>query len=81
MQQRLVTMQLVEKSMCGEEVARELISTLSAIFGIRSDQVMRSMRDRASVNNVAKTTLKVVYPSLLNVGCYSNTFDNVGGNL
>ena len=30
-QQRLVRMQLVEKSMCGQEVARELISTLSTI--------------------------------------------------
>ena len=80
-QQRLVRMQLVEKSMCVEEVAKELISSLSAIFGIRSDQVVGSMRDRASVNNVAVTTLKLVYPSLLDVGCFSHTFDNVGGNL
>ena len=31
-QQRLVRMQLVQKSMCGEEVARELISLLHLVF-------------------------------------------------
>ena len=33
------------------------------------------MRDRASVNNVALSTIKV---SLLDVGCFSHTFDHVG---
>ena len=42
-QQWLVRMTLVEKSMSGEEVARELISNLSTIFGIHSDQVVGSM--------------------------------------
>ena len=42
MQQRLVRMQLFERSMRGEEVVPELISCLS---GIRSDQVMGSVRD------------------------------------
>ena len=77
-QQRLVRMQLVQKSMCGEEVARELISCLSVTFGIHSYQVLGAMRDRASVNNVAVTTLKVVYPSILDVGCFSHTLDHVG---
>ena len=72
---RLVRMQLVQKSMCGEEVARKLISCLSVTFGIHSYQVLGAMRDRASVNNVAVTTLKVVYPSILDVGC---TLDHVG---
>ena len=77
-QQRLVRMQLLEKSMCGEEVARELISCLSTKFGLHSDQVVGSMRDRASVNNVAISTIKVVYPFLLDVGCFSHTLDHVG---
>lgn len=64
--------------MSGEEVARELISCLSASFGIQPDQIVGSMRDRASVNNVAISTLKVVYPYLLDVGCFSHTLDHVG---
>ena len=66
--------------MCGEEIARELISCLSVTFGIHSDQVLGTMCDRASVNNVAITTLKVVYPSILDVGCFSHTLDHVGEN-
>uniref|UniRef100_A0A1X7TZC1 Uncharacterized protein n=1 Tax=Amphimedon queenslandica TaxID=400682 RepID=A0A1X7TZC1_AMPQE len=38
------------------------------------------MRDRASVNNVAKKTLLVVYPNLLDVGCFAHTLDRVGDN-
>ena len=36
------------------------------------------MRDRASVNNVAMKTLSVVYPNLLDVGCFAHTLDRVG---
>ena len=36
------------------------------------------MRDRFSVNSVAMATLKLLYPSLLDVGCFSYTFDRVG---
>ena len=37
------------------------------------------MRDRASANNVAMQTLKIVYPSLVDdVGCFSHTIDHVG---
>ena len=39
----------------------------------------RWLADRASVNKVAVTTLKVAYPSLLDVGCFSHTFDNEWG--
>jgi len=37
------------------------------------------MRDRASTNTVALRTMKVLYPDLVDVGCYSHTFDQVGG--
>lgn len=69
-QQRLIRLQLIAKSMTGEEVARELISILSTQYGIGSDQLLGAMRDRASVNNVAMSTLKVVYPKVLDVGCF-----------
>ncbi len=61
--------------MTGEEVARELIFVL---YGIGSDQLLGAMRDRASVNNVAMATLKVVYPTILDVGCLSHTIYNMG---
>ena len=36
------------------------------------------MRDQAAVNNVAMEILKVVYPLVVDIGCYSHTLDHVG---
>ena len=36
------------------------------------------MRDRASSNNVAMNTMKVLYPVLVDIGCYSHTLDRIG---
>ena len=76
--QRLVRVLLVTKSMCGEEVAHELIGTLSIKLGIPSDSILAAMRDRCSVNSVAMRTFQVVYPNVLDIGCFSHTLDNVG---
>ena len=32
-----------------------------------------TMRDRASINDAAMRTLTIVYPYLLDVGCFSHT--------
>ena len=76
--QRLVGLKLLSKSMTGEELARMIISTLSTSYGIESNRLVASMRDRASVNSVAMATLKLLYPSLLDSGCFSHTLDLVG---
>ena len=57
--QRLVCLKLLSKSMTGEELARVIISTLSTSYGIESNRLVASMRDRASVNSVAMATLKL----------------------
>ena len=36
------------------------------------------MRDRASVNEVAIKTLRIVNPNLVSVGCFSHTINHVG---
>ena len=63
-------------SMTGGEVARELIHLLSIILGIQSHLLLAAMRDRASVNNVAMNTVSVVYPSIVDIGCFSHTLDH-----
>ena len=75
LQQHLLQVQMLAKSMKGEEVARELINTLSVTYGSR---LLATMRDRCSVNNVALRTLKVVYPNLVDVGCFAHTFNLAG---
>ena len=64
--------------MSGEEITQVLIDTLSREYAIPPSFLLVSMRDRASSNNVAVTILKVVFPQLLDVGCFSHTLDLVG---
>lgn len=45
LKQRLVRIQLLSKSMTGEEIARELVHVLSANYAIGPDQVIAVMRD------------------------------------
>ena len=77
-QQRLVRVQTLAKSMRGEELARELIETLSVRLSISSTRLLAAMRDRASVNGVALRTLKIVYPNLVDIGCFSHTVNLAG---
>lgn len=77
-QQRLVQLQLLVKCLTGEEIARELISVLQVGYGIGSEALIGSMHDRASTNNVAMTTVKVLYPEILDVGCFSHSIHHIG---
>ena len=78
--QRLVRVQILTKSMAGEEVARERLSVLSTEYGIASSNLLAAMHDHASVNTLAVRTLKALYPNLLDISCYSHTIDHVGDN-
>ena len=80
-QQRLIRLQLLAKSMAGEEIAREIINALSMQLCVSSNLVVAMMHDRAACNGVALRTLKVVYPMLVDVGCFSHTLDLVGEKL
>lgn len=76
-QQRLVRLQLLVKSMMGEEIAPELINVISAQYGIGSNKLVCVMHDWAACNGVALWTIKVVYSSILDIGCFSHTLDLV----
>ena len=80
LEQRLICMQMLSESMAGEEIARELISILSVTYGVQSDQLLAAMRDRASVNNLAMQTVRVIYTSLVDIDCFSHTLDHIGDN-
>ena len=78
--QRLIRLQLLAKSLTGEEIARELITVLSVGYGINPNLLLSAMRDGASSNKVAMRTLKVVYPHVFDVACFSHTLDRVGSH-
>ena len=75
--QRLVHLQIVAKSVTSEELVRELIAVLSVQYSIGTQQLLAAMKDRASINEAAIRTLKIVYPNLLSIGCFSYTIDHV----
>lgn len=76
--QRLLRLKFLMKSMCGEELARELISVLSVTLGVESHRLLVAMRDGASVNTAAMRIVAVMYPKLLDLQCISHTLDIVG---
>ena len=78
-EQRLVRLEFLLKSVTGEELARELISILSVTLGVESHMLLGVMHDRASVNSAAMRTVRVMYPHVLDIGCISHTLDLVGG--
>ena len=77
-QQRLIALKMLQRSLTGEEIAREVISTLSIEYHIAPTALIACMRDRAATNNVAVRTLKVLYPKCVDIGCFSHTLDHVG---
>lgn len=64
--------------MTGEELAREILGVFCREYKLSTEQVLATMRDRASVNNVAIRHIKVMFPNLLDIGCYSHTLNLVG---
>ena len=76
--QRLVRLHVLQKSMNAEELARELISVLSVMLGVKSDNLLGFMRDGASVNGAAMRTLSIMYPIAIDIRCLSHTLNLVG---
>ena len=76
-QQRAVRVMLLAKSL---ELAHQLIVCLSTELGIKPDLLVAAMRDCASVNSVAMRTLSIIFPSVLDIGCFSHTLNHVGEN-
>ena len=77
-QQHLVRLEFLMKSMSGEEVAQELISVLSITLSVESPRMLTVMRDRASVNAAAMRVVTIMYPNLLDVRCFSHMLNLVG---
>ena len=66
---------IVVESMTGEEVAREVVDTVSVKYRIFSEQVFVAVRDRVSASTITMQTVKVLYPNMLDVGCFFRTLD------
>ena len=80
LKQHLVHLQLLAKSLCGEEIARELISILyiNYNYSIESNKLLANMRGGVTSNGVAVRTLQIVYPNAMDITCFSHMLDRVG---
>ncbi len=71
----LVRLEFLQTSVNSQELARELISTLSVMLGIESNMLLAlCVTERVAALNV----VSVVYPSAVNIGCMSHALDSVG---
>ena len=77
-EQRLVRLLLLAKSVNGDELAREILTVLSTELGVASGKLLACMRDGASVNEKAMDTLSIMYPRVMNIVCFSHSLDLVG---
>ena len=60
-EQRLLAIQLLTKSLTGEEIAHELVQILSVSYSISSDHLVAAMRDRACGNEHSQDHLSQCY--------------------
>ena len=77
-QQRLVRLQVLAKSLKANELAQCLIQALAVDFSIQPGALLAAIKDGASVNKAALQQVKFFFPQLLDVTCFSHTIDNVG---
>ena len=77
-QQRLVRLQTLAKSLKAEEIAQCLIKALAVDFCILPTNLLAAMKDGAAVNQAALRQVKFYFPQLFDVTCFSHTIDNVG---
>ena len=77
-QQRIVKLEVLARSMNAEQLAQPLIQCLAFECMIRPDQLLASMRDGAAVNEAALLQVSFFFSNVFNVTCFSDTIDNVG---
>ena len=78
--QRLVRLQLIAKSLKGDELAHEIITVLPQQYNVQNSSLCAAMRDGTSVNRTAIRTLKVVFQKVVDVRCFSHAIDGIGSH-
>ena len=77
-QQRLIRLQVLAKSLKANELAQCLIQSLAVEYSIRPGVLPAAMKDGVAVNHAALEQVKFFFPQLLDITCFSHTIDNVG---
>lgn len=78
--QRLVRIDIVAKSVTGNQLSQVLLECLFTDLQLRGQQVLAMMRDGASVNGAAIRNLQAFMPQMMDITCFAHTLDNVGSH-
>ena len=70
MQQRLLKLEILAKSMDAEELAQRLIHCLAVEYRMQPNHPLAAMRDGASVNEAGLLQVMFFFPSILNFICF-----------
>ena len=79
-QERLVRLETLAKSLKHQELAQRLIQCLAVDYSIHPNFILAAMRDGAAVNKAAINQINFYFPSIFNVTCFSHVVDNSGNN-
>ena len=80
-QQCLVCMHVLAKSLFGPQLARDFGTCLSTQLQLPPQKVIAAVRDGAVVDEAALCQGKdLLYPSILGIICFSHSLGNVGKN-
>ena len=79
-QQRLIRLQVLAKSLKANELAQCLIQSLAVEYSIRPGVLLAAMKDGAAVNHAALEQVKFFFPQLLDIRISltpSTTLENI----
>lgn len=74
-QQRLVKLEVLAKSMNAEELVQRLMQCLAGECMIRPDQLLASMRDCVAVNEAGLRQISFFFPNMFIATCFFHTGD------
>ena len=77
-QQRLVKLEVLARSLNAEQLAQRLIQCLAVEYGIKPNHLLAAMKDGAAVNGTGLRQVGFYFTNIFNVTCFSHTIDNVG---
>ena len=72
---------ICSKSVNADDLAQVLNQCLSVDYGVKANSLLAAMGDGVSVNQAALDRIAIIFPKMLNVVYFSNTFDNDGNHL
>ena len=77
--QQLVRLRILSKSPTSQQLAREIVTCLSAEYHLPTTALVAAIRDGAAVNGAAMHYVRdIMYPQAMAIICVYHSLDNVG---